>query len=144
MQIFGVNTAEFMILLVLAMVLIGPDKLPEYIAKLRDWIRQARGMAEGAKSQLEEQMGPDFKDIDWRQYDPRQYDPRAIVRQALFDEPGQQSPPEVPDVDPVEPIEPDVEPLLHENDDSHEPDLRPTYGVRFDPDRATPWDVEAT
>lgn len=132
MQLFGVNTAEFLILLVLAMVLIGPDKLPEYVAKLRDWIRQARGMAEGAKSQLEEQMGPDFKDIDWRQYDPRQYDPRAIVRQALFDEPNDDAAAQstTPATEP-DPVAEELAPT-------------PTYTTRFDPDRATPWDVEAT
>jgi sec-independent protein translocase protein TatB len=42
-------------------------------------------MAEGARGQLREQMGPEFDDIDWKQYDPRQYDPRRIVREALLD-----------------------------------------------------------
>lgn len=132
MQLFGVNTAEFLILIVLAMVLIGPDKLPDYIARLRDWIRQARGMAEGAKSQLEEQMGPDFQDIDWKQYDPRQYDPRAIVRQALFDEPRDEDPDDDDDLD----IDPDS-PAAEVNPST-------SYVARFDPDRATPWDVDAT
>lgn len=132
MQLFGINTAEFLILLVLAMVLIGPDKLPEYIAKLRDWIRQARGMAEGAKSQLEEQMGPEFRDIDWKQYDPRQYDPRAIVRQALFDEPGESD-------------EADIDGESDVVEDAPEPaSPSGSYLTRFDPDRATPWDVDAT
>jgi hypothetical protein len=37
-------------------------------------------MAEGAKVQLKDQLGPEYEDINWRQYDPRQYDPRRIVR----------------------------------------------------------------
>lgn len=82
-----INQWEFIVLIVLALVLIGPERLPEYVAKLRTWIRQARDMAEGAKTQLKEQMGPEYQDVNWRQYDPRQYDPRKIVREALFDDP---------------------------------------------------------
>lgn len=83
-----INSGEFLILIILALVVIGPKRLPEYVAKLRTWIRQARDMADGAKTQLKAEMGPEYQDIDWRQYDPRQYDPRKIVREALFDDPN--------------------------------------------------------
>lgn len=82
---FNVGGWEFIALIVLAVVILGPERLPEYAAKLGRLVRQARSMAEGAKGQLREQMGPEFDDIDWRQYDPRQYDPRRIVREALLD-----------------------------------------------------------
>lgn len=74
---------ELAIIIVLAMVIIGPSRLPEYAAKLARGIRQMRVLADGAKSTLKEQMGPEFEDVNWRQYDPRQYDPRRIVRDAL-------------------------------------------------------------
>jgi sec-independent protein translocase protein TatB len=83
--LFDVNGWEFILLIVLAVVILGPERLPEYAAKLAHLVRQARSMAEGAKGQLREQMGPEFDDINWRQYDPRQYDPRRIVREALLD-----------------------------------------------------------
>ena len=76
---------EFILLIVLAAVILGPERLPEYAAKLGRLVRQAKAMAESAKGQLREQMGPDFDDINWQQYDPRQYDPRRIVREALMD-----------------------------------------------------------
>ena len=74
---------ELAIVIVLAIVIIGPTRLPEYAAKLARGIRQMRVLADGAKAQLREQMGPEFDDVNWRQYDPRQYDPRKIVRDAL-------------------------------------------------------------
>src|SRR6476659_4103372 len=80
-----VNGWEFVLLLLIGVVVLGPERLPEYAAKLGRLVRQARAMAEGAKGQLREQMGPEFDDINWRQYDPRQYDPRRIVRGALMD-----------------------------------------------------------
>ncbi|YAL84020.1 twin-arginine translocase TatA/TatE family subunit [Dermacoccaceae bacterium W4C1] len=130
---FGIDGWEVLILLVLAMVVIGPDKLPEYVAKAREGIRKARDAADGAKGQLKEQMGPDFEDINWRQYDPRQYDPRKIVRQALFDEPGQnqQNPDQA--AGHVAPP-PEAQPAYED----------PYAPAKFDPDRATPWDVDAT
>ena len=84
-HVFDINGGEFLILLVVAMLVIGPARLPEYAAKLAKLVRQLRDLAEAAKVQLREQMGPEFDDVDWKQYDPRQYDPRRIVREALLD-----------------------------------------------------------
>ncbi|MGL4744096.1 MAG: hypothetical protein ACRCXL_06860 [Dermatophilaceae bacterium] len=79
----GVNGWEVILLVVLAVFILGPERLPEYAAKLAHGIRKLRVMAEGARGQLRDQLGPEYDDIDWRQYDPRQYDPRRIVRDAL-------------------------------------------------------------
>jgi sec-independent protein translocase protein TatB len=83
--VFGVNGWEVILLAVIAVLVLGPDKLPEYAAKLARGIRKARVMAEGAKEQLKDQLGPEYEDINWRQYDPRQYDPRRIVKEALLE-----------------------------------------------------------
>ena len=88
---FGINGAELIILIILAVLVLGPEKLPEYTRKLTEWIRTLRRMAEGAKVQFKDETGTDFDEIDWRRYDPRQYDPRRIIREALaepVDEPG--------------------------------------------------------
>lgn len=105
------------------MLLIGPERLPEYVAKLRSLVKSAKQFAEGAKTQLREQMGPEFDDIDWQSYDPRQYDPRRIVREALA---------EVDDIpDPKEAAKaPERAGAMR--------------SVAFDPDRPTPFDHEAT
>ncbi|MGM7668787.1 twin-arginine translocase TatA/TatE family subunit [Microbacterium sp. A93] len=80
---FGINGAELIILILLAVLVLGPEKLPEYARKLTEWVRTLRNMAEGAKSQFKEETGTDFDEIDWKRYDPRQYDPRRIIRDAL-------------------------------------------------------------
>ena len=54
---------EFILLIVLAVVILGPERLPEYAARLGRFVRQAKAMAESAKGQLREQMGPEFDDI---------------------------------------------------------------------------------
>lgn len=83
---FGINGTEMVILIVVALVVIGPKRLPEYAQKLRDFVRQMRRMAEGAKDSVRRDFGDDFKDVDWQKLDPRQYDPRRIVREALVEE----------------------------------------------------------
>ena len=82
---FGVNGWEIVLLALIAVFVLGPDRMPEYAAKLARGIRKLRVMAEGAKGQLKDQLGPEYEDINWRQYDPRQYDPRRIVKEALLD-----------------------------------------------------------
>lgn len=74
---------EIIVLILAALVILGPSQLPGYAAKLGQGVRYLRDLAEGAKGQLKDELGPGYEDIDWRQLDPRQYDPRRIVREAL-------------------------------------------------------------
>lgn len=87
----GMN--ELFILLVIALLVIGPKRLPEYTQKLTNIVRELRRMASGAREQLREETGVDLNEVDWRKYDPRQYDPRKIIRDALLeDETASQAP----------------------------------------------------
>jgi sec-independent protein translocase protein TatB len=83
--VFGINGAEFLVLALLALLVIGPERLPQYAAQLGRLVRQARSMAVGAREQVRAELGPEFDEVDWRKLDPRQYDPRRIVREALSD-----------------------------------------------------------
>lgn len=83
---FGINGGEFLILAVLAVLVLGPDKLPEYAQQLARLVKEVRRMATGAKEQLREEVGDEIADIDWRKLDPRQYDPRKIIKDALLDD----------------------------------------------------------
>ncbi len=85
----NINGTEFLILVVVALIVIGPSRMPEYAQKLRDLVRTLRSKAEDAKRSVQEDFGDDFKDVDWRKLDPRQYDPRRIVREALQEDPQQ-------------------------------------------------------
>ena len=82
---FGISAPEFLVLLAVAAVVLGPERLPTYAAQLGRLVRELRRMAQGATASVRNEMGPDFDDIDWRKLDPRQYDPRRIVREALSD-----------------------------------------------------------
>ena len=81
----GINGSEFIVLLAVAAVVLGPERLPRYAQQLTQLIRQLRTMAASAQEKVREELGPEFDDVDWRALDPRQYDPRRIVREALAD-----------------------------------------------------------
>ena len=78
---------KLLVIGVIAVFLIGPQRLPEYAAKLAKLVRTLRGYADGAKNRLREEMGPEYDEVDWQKLDPRQYDPRRIIREALLDDP---------------------------------------------------------
>ncbi|MDQ0800528.1 Sec-independent protein translocase TatB [Arthrobacter sp. SLBN-112] len=83
---FGINGPEFIILLIIGVLVIGPQRLPEYTQKLANLVKEVRRMASGAREQIKEEVGIDIDDVDWKKYDPRQYDPRRIIKEALFDD----------------------------------------------------------
>ena len=83
---FGITGGEAIIILIVALVIIGPERVPEYAQKFKELVKTIRGYATGATEDLKETLGPEFSDMDWRKLDPRQYDPRVIVREALMED----------------------------------------------------------
>lgn len=84
---FSINGAELVLLLLIAVVVVGPEQLPRYAEQLAGWVRQLRAFLGTAKERVAEELGEEASGVDWAQLDPRRYDPRRIVRDALLDEP---------------------------------------------------------
>lgn len=85
---FGINGAEVLVLLVVALVVVGPERLPAYAEQLATWTRSLRTFVSSAKDRVATELGEEAQEVDWASLDPRRYDPRRIVREALLDEPG--------------------------------------------------------
>jgi sec-independent protein translocase protein TatB len=83
----GLGFEKLLVIAVIALFLVGPEKLPDYAARLARFVRAARGMLDDAKDRVREELGPDFDEEEWRKLDPRQYDPRRIIRDALLEPP---------------------------------------------------------
>ncbi|WP_425954733.1 Sec-independent protein translocase TatB [Xylanimonas sp. McL0601] len=83
---FDINGGELLIIVVLALVLIGPERLPQYAAQLARLVRKLRAFAADARDRVTDELGPEMADVDWSKLDPRQYDPRRIVREALLED----------------------------------------------------------
>ncbi|MEL7975878.1 Sec-independent protein translocase TatB [Isoptericola sp. F-RaC21] len=83
---FDINGGELIIIVVLAVLLIGPERLPGYAAQLASLVKRGKRLLQDTKARVDTELGPEFKDVDWSKLDPRQYDPRRIVREALMDD----------------------------------------------------------
>ncbi|WP_375389607.1 hypothetical protein [uncultured Amnibacterium sp.] len=97
------DPSKLIFIAVLALFLVGPEKLPDYAARLGRFVRGARRMLDDAKDRVREELGPDFDEEEWRKLDPRQYDPRRIIRDALLEPPEPRRREEEPEPEP-EPV----------------------------------------
>jgi sec-independent protein translocase protein TatB len=80
-----VGGSEVVVLLAVAAVVLGPERLPQYAQQLARLVRELRRMAVGVTEQAKAELGDDFDLDELRRLDPRQYDPRRIIREALTD-----------------------------------------------------------
>lgn len=78
---FDINGWEFVILAIVALLVLGPDKLPGYAADARRMLRQLRRMADDARDEVTRELGPEFKDISLSDLNPR-----TFVARHLFDD----------------------------------------------------------
>ncbi len=89
---FGsVGYMEIAVLLVAALLIFGPDKLPGVVRDAAQMLRSVRTMAKDARKQIKTELGPEFSDFDMDSLNPR-----SFVRKNLFeddddDEPARRS-----------------------------------------------------
>jgi sec-independent protein translocase protein TatB len=79
--LLDINAPEFLLLLVLAVILFGPERLPDLARKAARLIRYVRTMASSAQEQLSKELGPGFEDMDIRDLNPR-----TFVQKHLLDD----------------------------------------------------------
>jgi sec-independent protein translocase protein TatB len=78
--VFGINAFEMIAIAVLALLIFGPEKLPDLAKDAARLLREVRKMATGAKADLKESLGPELSDLNISDLDPR-----TFVRRNLFD-----------------------------------------------------------
>ena len=83
---FGINGFEFVILAVLALVVVGPDKLPGFISDASRMVRQVRRMARDAQNDVREHLGPEFADIDLADLNPRSFVQKHLLDDTIDDD----------------------------------------------------------
>ncbi len=70
---FDVGAPELLVLAVIAVILFGPEKLPQFARKAAQVIRYVRTMAGNAQQQLSQELGPEFSDLDVRDLNPKTF-----------------------------------------------------------------------
>lgn len=80
---FDLNITKLLILGVLALLIFGPEQLPKMAAQAGGVLRDLRRLAENARNELSENLGPEFSDFDFNDLNPK-----AFVRKHLLDDDG--------------------------------------------------------
>jgi sec-independent protein translocase protein TatB len=75
------NFTKLLVLGVIALIVFGPDRLPAMAAQAGRLVRELRKLMDGARSELAENLGPEFS-----QFDLTDLNPRHFVRKHLVDE----------------------------------------------------------
>src|SRR3954447_160866 len=68
-----------LVLVAVALIVFGPDKLPQLAKDAGRMLRTLRDLAQGARTQLNDELGPEFADFDLRSLNPR-----TAIRNALL------------------------------------------------------------
>ena len=119
---FDLSVPKVLILLVIGLMIFGPEQLPRMAAQAGRALRDLRRLADNARSDLTESLGPEFRDFDLTDLNPR-----SLVRKHLFDnladDEGAEAWADPTDSGPSVPMYP---------------------AMRLEPDEIPPYDLEAT
>ncbi|MDQ1103572.1 sec-independent protein translocase protein TatB [Nocardioides zeae] len=77
---FGIGLPELAVIGLVAMMVLGPDRLPQVAKQAGQMVRQLRGFARTARDDLRSELGPEYADLELRDLDPR-----TIVRKHIME-----------------------------------------------------------
>jgi sec-independent protein translocase protein TatB len=69
--VFGIGLPELMVIIVVAVVVFGPDRLPEFARQAGRFVRQVRTFTQAARDDIRSELGPEFADFELTDLDPR-------------------------------------------------------------------------
>ena len=98
---FDLSISKLVVLAVIALVIFGPNELPRIASQAGRALRDLRRIAESAKNDLREGLGPEFADFDIEDLNPKRF-----VQKHLFDDLNGDSDPRTPAAQPSRPARP--------------------------------------
>ncbi len=68
---FDIGLGELAVIALIAVIVLGPERLPEFAAQAGRFVRRMKKYADGARDELRRELGPEFADLELRDLDPR-------------------------------------------------------------------------
>jgi sec-independent protein translocase protein TatB len=69
--VFGIGLPELLVIIVVAVIVFGPDRLPEFARQAGRLLRQVRQFTNSARDDIRNELGPEFADFELTDLDPR-------------------------------------------------------------------------
>jgi sec-independent protein translocase protein TatB len=79
--VFDLNIPKLLVLAVIALIIFGPNELPKMASQAGRALRDLRKIAEGAKNDLRDGLGPESQDFELEDLNPKRF-----VAKHLFDD----------------------------------------------------------
>ena len=111
---------KLLVLAIIGLVVFGPDRLPGLATQAGRMLRELRRMADGARSELRDQLGPEFSEFDIADLNPRHFVRKHLMDEVTGDSAARRSPENGAGLSPM------------------------TAEVRLRPGESPPWDADAT
>ncbi len=70
---FDIGVFKLAALVVLAVLIFGPDKLPKLITEAVGFVRRVRRFADSAKQEVRDGLGPEFQDLEFEDLNPKTF-----------------------------------------------------------------------
>jgi sec-independent protein translocase protein TatB len=67
---FDIGFSEILVIFILALLVLGPERLPRVVREVGRWVGRARAMARQFQEQLEEEVDVDRNPPSWRSPGP--------------------------------------------------------------------------
>ncbi|MGW8703519.1 sec-independent translocase, partial [Streptomyces eurythermus] len=68
-----IGPLELVTLIVLAVLVFGPEKLPKFIQDVTRTLRKIREFSDNAKQDIRSELGPEFKDFEFEDLNPKAF-----------------------------------------------------------------------
>jgi sec-independent protein translocase protein TatB len=88
--VFDIGLPELLVIFVVAIIVFGPDRLPDFARQAGRFVRQVRQFTQSARDDIRSELGPEFSDFELSDLDPR----RAVRKyvQDAWDESPEDAP----------------------------------------------------
>ncbi|WP_042365077.1 sec-independent translocase [Streptacidiphilus neutrinimicus] len=77
---FDISPLEMVVLVVLAVVIFGPDKLPKLVQDAMGVIRKIREFSDSAKEDIRKELGPEYQDFEFQDLNPKTFVRKQMQR----------------------------------------------------------------
>ncbi|MEY9843975.1 sec-independent translocase [Streptacidiphilus sp. MAP5-3] len=77
---FDISPLEMVVLVVLAVVIFGPDKLPKIVQDVMGFIRKVREFSDSAKQDIRNELGPEYQDFEFQDLHPKNFVRKQLTK----------------------------------------------------------------